>query len=45
MTEYSADKLSEDITGSNNNSAIKQENLKWRILNIETSFSNTGLSV
>ena len=35
---YIADKLSESITGSTDNkSAIKQDSLKWRILNIDAS--------
>ena len=33
--EYSESKLGEDITGTNRNSTILQEDLKWRILNIE----------
>ena len=37
-TGYTADKLSSDITGSGaNTSAITQEDLKWRILNIDAS--------
>ena len=37
-TGYTTDKLSESITGSTNNtSAITQDDLKWRILNIDTS--------
>ena len=35
---YTTDKLSSAITGSNNNtSAIKQDSLKWRIMNIDAS--------
>ena len=35
---YTTDKLSESITGSTDNtSAIKQDSLKWRILNIDAS--------
>ncbi len=37
-TGYTTDKLSESITGSTNNtSAITQDDLKWRILNIDPS--------
>ena len=34
---YTADKLSESITGSTDNTVIKQDSLKWRILNIDPS--------
>ena len=37
-TGYTTDKLAESITGSSKNtSAIKQDSLKWRILNIDAS--------
>ena len=36
-TEYSEDKLSESVTGTSSNSAITQEDLKWKILNIDVS--------
>ena len=37
-TGYTTDKLSSDITGSSSNkSAITQDDLKWRILNIDAS--------
>ena len=36
--EYGVDKLSPEITGSgSNSSAIKQDSLKWRIMNIDAS--------
>ena len=36
-TGYTTDKLSESITGSTDNTSIKQDSLKWRILNIDAS--------
>ena len=36
-TGYTTDKLSESITGSTDNTVIKQDSLKWRILNIDPS--------